>query len=138
MREITAGDPARRAEIVVHPELGAVGDRVLLRAVLANLLGNAWKYTSKRADPRIELGRSGEEAGQPIFFVKDNGAGFDMKYAGKLFGVFQRLHKQDQFPGNGVGLATVEKIVSRHGGRIWADACPGEGATFFFTLPAEG
>ena len=113
-----------------------VGDPVLMRAVMSNLLGNAWKFTGRRADARIEVGRRGSGSGLVTFFVRDNGAGFDMTYAAKLFGVFQRLHSQDDFRGTGVGLATVERIISRHGGQIWAEGRLGEGATFWFELPA--
>lgn len=136
-REIRETEPNRSADIAVHRGLRALGDPTLLRAVLTNLLTNAWKFTSKRTQTRIEVGRRGEEAGKPVFYVRDNGAGFDMAYAQRLFGVFQRLHRQDEFPGTGVGLATVERIISRHGGRIWAESRADEGATFLFTLPAE-
>ena len=104
--------------------------------MLTNLLENAWKFTAKRGRARVEVGRHGEEAGMPVFFVRDDGAGFDMRFADRLFGAFQRLHQQTDFPGIGVGLATVERIVSRHGGRVWAEGKPDGGATFFFTLPA--
>ncbi|HEX8795511.1 MAG TPA: MEDS domain-containing protein [Polyangiaceae bacterium] len=126
----------RRPELVVEPGLRALGDPTLLRAVMSNLLGNALKFTSRRENARIQVGRRGEEKGKTVFFVRDNGVGFDMRHADKLFGVFQRLHRQDEFPGTGVGLATVERIVSRHGGRIWAEATLGAGAIFLFTLPA--
>jgi signal transduction histidine kinase len=108
----------------------------LARVVLANLIGNAWKFTSQKPNARIEIGTQGEEAGRPIFFIRDNGAGFDASQAPRLFAPFERLHRQQDFPGTGVGLATVKRIVSRHGGRIWAEAMPGEGAVFSFTLPA--
>ncbi len=132
VRELREASPARRVEVIVQPGLRVLGDRVLLRALLANLLGNAWKFTSRREDARIEVG---ERPTDGVLFVRDNGAGFDMSYAKKLFGPFQRLHSQDEFPGTGVGLATVERIVSRHGGRIWAEGAKGAGAAFFFTLP---
>jgi light-regulated signal transduction histidine kinase (bacteriophytochrome) len=108
-------------------------DPRLVRAALENLLANAWKFTAKTAQARIEVGclRDGERC---TYFVRDNGAGFDMAYAGKLFGAFQRLHSVDDFPGTGIGLATVQRIVNRHGGRIWADGRVGKGAVFFFTL----
>lgn len=135
-RPLRDRDTARVVEIVVRPGLRATGDETLLRAVLTNLLENAWKFTAKRGHAHIEVGRSGAEAETPAFFVRDDGAGFDMRYAGKLFGAFQRLHAQSDFPGIGIGLATVERIISRHGGRIWAEGKPDGGATFFFTLPA--
>jgi light-regulated signal transduction histidine kinase (bacteriophytochrome) len=104
-----------------------------LRAVLDNLLGNAWKFTGARPEARISFGCSVRE-GQPVFFVKDDGAGFDMAHAGKLFAPFQRLHQAGEFPGTGIGLATVQRIVQRHGGRIWAEGKVHEGAAFYFTL----
>lgn len=134
---LRARDPHRVVEMVVHPGMRAVGDETLLRAVITNLLENAWKFTTRRSPAHVELGRCGEEAGMPIFFIRDDGAGFDMRFADKLFGAFQRLHSQADFPGTGVGLATVERIVSKHGGRIWAEGKPNGGATFFFTLPAK-
>jgi light-regulated signal transduction histidine kinase (bacteriophytochrome) len=133
VQEIQHGDPERSVELAIHEGLEAMADPVLLRAVLVNLIGNAWKFTSKRAVARIEVGR--QAVGPPlVFFVRDNGAGFDMQDAQKLFGVFRRLHRYEDFPGTGVGLATVERIVASHGGRIWAEAAPDAGATFFFTL----
>jgi signal transduction histidine kinase len=134
-REIRASEPIRSVELVVADGLRALGDPILLRSVISNLLGNAWKFTAKRSDALITVGRKAHEQGEEVFFVRDNGAGFDMKYADKLFGTFQRLHGQEEFPGTGVGLATVERILSRHGGRIWAEGAPGQGATFFFTVP---
>ena len=135
VREVRESEPGRSAEFVVHPGLGAAGDPVLLRAALTNLVANAWKFTSRRAQTRIEVGRHGDESGQPIFFVRDNGAGFEMQRAHRLFGVFQRLHRAEEYPGSGIGLATVERIIARHGGRIWAESQPEQGATFYFTLP---
>jgi signal transduction histidine kinase len=111
-----------------------VGDRSLLKQVLINLIGNAVKYSRGRDPGRIEIGCAGEEDGRIILFVRDNGAGFDMKYAHKLFGVFQRLHRAEEFEGTGIGLATVRRIVARHGGRVWAEGTVNEGATFYFTL----
>ncbi|HXQ28471.1 MAG TPA: MEDS domain-containing protein [Gemmatimonadales bacterium] len=129
-------DPARTVEVVIHKDLRVTGDPALLRAAIENLLGNAWKFTSRRPDARIEVGRRSDER-DTVFFVADNGAGFDPAQADRLFGVFQRLHTTDEYPGTGVGLATVKRIVVRHGGRIWATGRPDEGATFSFTLPAS-
>lgn len=112
------------------------GDEAMLRQVLANLLGNAIKYTRKRNPAIIEIGCNGEEQGQLVFFIKDNGAGFDMVYAEKLFGVFQRMHRAEEFEGTGIGLAIVRRIIKRHGGKVWARAAVNEGATFYFTLSA--
>ncbi|HEY1698042.1 MAG TPA: PAS domain S-box protein [Polyangiaceae bacterium] len=125
--------PDRVVEFVVEDGLARPGDRALLGAALENLLGNAWKFTRDRPDPRIEFGAA-EQDGETVYFVRDNGAGFDMAYASKLFGVFQRLHPSSEFEGTGVGLATVKRIVQRHGGRIWGEGKVGEGACFHFTL----
>lgn len=130
---LSSTEPARQVNFAVQDGVRAEGDPRLLRVALENLLGNAWKFTSKRTAARIEFGVDEEQEGV-IFFVRDNGAGFDMAYADKLFGVFQRLHPVTEFEGSGVGLATVRRIVSRHGGRIWADGALNKGATFFFTL----
>ena len=110
------------------------GDRTLLRQVWVNLISNAMKYSSKKAHPELEIWAT-REATRTIYHVRDDGVGFDMAYAGKLFGVFQRLHRSDEFPGTGGGLAIVQRIVQRHGGTVWADAHLGEGATFSFALP---
>jgi light-regulated signal transduction histidine kinase (bacteriophytochrome) len=136
-RDLRSLQPNRQVEVAVADGLQCTGDRTLLRAVLENLIGNAWKFTSKRAEACIEIGTVGEEDGNTIFLIKDNGAGFNMEYAQKLFGVFQRLHSEQEFPGTGVGLATVQRIIRKHGGRIWAEGSPGEGATFYFTLPGK-
>lgn len=127
--------PERDVKVEVAPALTARADPRLLRVILDNLLANAFKFTSKLPSATIQIGenREGEER---IFFVRDDGVGFDSRYAGKLFGAFQRLHDQRDFPGTGVGLATVQRIVRRHGGRIWATSEPGHGAAFFFTLPS--
>jgi signal transduction histidine kinase len=123
----------RQVEVEVEPGLRASGDPTLLRLVLENLLGNAWKYTARTEVPRIAL-RATAHKGRPAFAVVDNGAGFDMRSADRLFGLFQRLHSANDFPGHGVGLASVRRIVHRHGGDIWAEGRPGHGATFTFTL----
>ncbi len=126
-------EPARNVEVVIAPDLTAQGDERLLRIVLENLLRNAWKFTGKTAAARIEFGVSYGEPRE--FVVRDNGAGFDMKYAAKLFGVFQRLHTSSEFAGTGIGLATVQRIVNRHGGSARAESAPGQGAAFYFSLP---
>jgi PAS domain S-box-containing protein len=131
--DLKSSGPERGVSISIAPDLVAAGDRNLLRIALQNLLGNAWKFTSRCTDPRIEFGRDLDD-GQIAFFVRDNGEGFDMQYADKLFGVFQRLHRDAEYPGTGVGLATVQRIIRRHGGSIWAKSAPGEGATFYFVL----
>jgi light-regulated signal transduction histidine kinase (bacteriophytochrome) len=105
-----------------------------VRIALENLLGNAWKFTAHQCQPCIEVGSLQQPDGSPALFVRDNGAGFDMAYADQLFGAFQRLHHWREFPGTGIGLATVQRIVHRHGGRIWAEGAVGHGATFYFTL----
>lgn len=126
-------EPDRKVEVAISDNLFAHCDLQLIRAVLENLLNNAWKYTSKHPKAKIELG-SLNQNGKPVFYVKDDGAGFDMRYADKLFGAFQRLHRMDEFEGNGVGLATVKRVIHRHGGKVWAEAEPEKGATFYFTL----
>jgi len=130
----------QRAAIHVEDLPPALGDRALLRQVWTNLISNALKYSSKAASPRVTIGclkdaTNLKSANEYVYFVRDNGVGFNMEYAGKLFGVFQRLHSDEEFEGTGVGLAIVQRVVSRHGGRVWAEATPGKGATFYFTLP---
>lgn len=128
-------DPQRIVEVILQPGMSVHGDRRLISDLLTNVVSNAWKFTSKLTQPaRIEVGQT-TDGSLATLFVRDNGAGFDMKYAQKLFKPFQRLHGTTDFDGSGVGLATVARIVERHGGRIWADAKPNEGAVFFFTLP---
>jgi signal transduction histidine kinase len=126
-------EPDRQVECLVANNVFATADPQLLRAVLENLLGNAWKFTRQQAHPRIEFGHE-QYKGQSAYFVTDNGAGFDMTYVHKLFGAFQRLHAYTEYPGVGVGLATVHRIIQRHGGQIWAEGAVGKGATFHFTL----
>ncbi|WP_414660325.1 PAS domain-containing sensor histidine kinase [Horticoccus sp. 23ND18S-11] len=133
-QDVESGCQDRSITWTVAPLPDVRGDPAMIRQIFANLVGNAVKYTRNRHPAQITLGTCGEEQGRVILFVRDNGAGFDMKYAGKLFGVFQRLHRADEFEGTGIGLANVQRIVLRHGGRIWADAAPDAGATFFFTL----
>ncbi|MEO7400292.1 MAG: PAS domain S-box protein, partial [Polaromonas sp.] len=128
--------PERQVALGVEAGLKAQGDGRLIKVVLENLLGNAWKFTSHRANAEIHVGQTVDSTGLRVFFVRDNGVGFDMAYADKLFAPFQRLHAVKEFAGTGIGLATVSRVVERHGGRIWADAKPGQGAAFFFTLPA--
>jgi two-component system, NtrC family, sensor kinase len=127
--------PDRQVELHLLDQLVANCDSHLLTIVFENLIGNAWKFTGKRGDARIEIGATGQNP--PTYFVRDNGAGFDMSYASKLFGVFQRLHSAAEFEGTGIGLATVQRIIRRHGGRIWAEGEVGSGATFFFTLESS-
>jgi len=126
------GEPHRTVDIVISEGLQAIGDKSLLRQMLVNLLGNAWKYSAMNPSARIEFGKE-VKSGQEVFYVSDNGVGFDMAFSDKLFGAFQRLHGSD-FEGTGIGLATVKRIIERHGGRIWAESKPDQGATFYFTL----
>ncbi len=132
---VRAAEPERSVEIVIERDLVASGDARLIGVVFDNLLGNAFKFTRQREVARIEVGTV-DVSGQRAYFVRDNGAGFDPRYASKLFGVFQRLHAATDFEGTGIGLATVQRIVHRHGGRVWGESAVGQGATFFFTLGA--
>jgi light-regulated signal transduction histidine kinase (bacteriophytochrome) len=138
--EITAGlrerEPDRRVNPIVGPGLTAIGDPGLLRIALANLLDNAFKF-SRGSDPATIEFAARHEGEETVYFVRDNGAGFDPTYAHKLFGVFQRLHSADQFEGTSIGLATVQRIVVRHGGTVWAEGDPQQGATFYFTLGTD-
>jgi two-component system, NtrC family, sensor kinase len=135
MDELERREPTRTIEIVIHPGIDVEADPRLMRVALENLLSNAWKFTAKSDSPRIEVGVQKVAEAGTSYFVRDNGAGFDMKHADKLFSPFQRLHRADEFPGTGIGLATVQRVMERHGGRIWVDAALGRGATFHFTIP---
>jgi PAS domain S-box-containing protein len=126
-------EPERQVDFAITPGIRAYGDRVLLQSVLQNLLDNAWKFTSKHPKARIEFGVT-EQEGKKVYFVRDDGAGFDMRYVDKLFGTFQRIHGVDEFPGNGVGLAIIQRIIHHHGGQVWAEGAVEKGATFYFTL----
>jgi len=134
LAELRETNPEREVEVTIAPDLNVNGDPRLVRIVLDNLLGNAFKFTAKRTKAHIEVGATTEK-GERALFVRDDGVGFDPRYAEKLFGAFQRLHDAKEFSGTGIGLATVQRIVHRHGGRIWAISEPDKGATFFFTLP---
>jgi signal transduction histidine kinase len=131
--DLQSATPERKVSVQIAPDLSACGDRALLQVVLVNLVGNAWKFTARSEQPRIEIGRA--PANEPTFFVRDNGAGFDMGAAHRLFAPFQRFHRASEFEGTGVGLATVQRVIARHGGRIWAESAVGRGATFLFSLP---
>jgi two-component system, sensor histidine kinase and response regulator len=130
---LAESEPEREVKFIVQEGVIAQGDERLLRVLLENLLNNAWKFTGKHASAEIEFGVISQN-GQPVYFVRDDGAGFDMAYENQLFSVFQRLHDEDEFEGHGIGLATSQRIIHRHGGRIWAESVPEQGATFFFTL----
>jgi light-regulated signal transduction histidine kinase (bacteriophytochrome) len=132
--ELADVSPGRTVTTTIAPNMVAHGDPRLVRVVLENLLTNAWKFTSRREHASIEIGQRSGDSGGHVFFVRDNGVGFDPAYADKLFGPFQRLHDATQFPGTGIGLATVRRIVLRHGGRVWAEGRTAEGASFYFTL----
>jgi light-regulated signal transduction histidine kinase (bacteriophytochrome) len=135
--ELRERNPERAVEVRIADLPACHGDPIFLRQVLVNLLANAWKFTARRASAVIEVGASPGERGR-AYFVRDNGAGFDMRYADKLFGVFQRLHGIRDFPGTGVGLSIVKRIVQRHGGQVWAESAVDSGATFYFTLGSGG
>jgi PAS domain S-box-containing protein len=134
--DFSQADPGRTLELVVQPGLAATMDLALARTLLTNLIGNAWKFTHHVAGARIEVGASVQN-GSATFFVRDNGAGFDMSFANKLFKPFQRLHAASEFPGTGIGLATVQRIVHRHGGNVWAEGGVNSGATFYFRIPVS-
>jgi light-regulated signal transduction histidine kinase (bacteriophytochrome) len=128
---------ARKIEWLIHPLPPVRADRASLRLVLVNLISNAVKFTGRRAEAKIEIGRAPGGEDETVVFIHDNGAGFDPAYAGKLFGVFQRLHTQDEFEGTGIGLANVQRIVHKHGGRTWAEGKEDGGATFYFSIPKQ-
>ena len=131
---LRTSEPDRHVETKITSGLRVNADERLLRVALENLLGNAWKFTSKTGNALIEVGVEVIDK-DPVFFIKDNGVGFSMDYANKLFGPFQRLHTVEEFPGTGIGLAIVQRIFNRHGGKIWAESKLGEGASFYFTIP---
>ena len=133
VEELKRQSPDRNVDIQIAPNIRVEGDENLLFQVMENLLSNAWKFSLRKEGPRIVFGQQNGD-GQLVQYVRDNGAGFDMKYVGKLFTAFQRLHSDQDFPGTGVGLTTVQRILHRHGGRIWAEGRPGEGAVFYFTV----
>ena len=132
--EIAAANPQRKVRVAIAPRMRAYGDPRLLRIVVVNLLENAWKFTARRKRAAVEVGPC-QNTAQPTYYVRDNGAGFDPAYASRLFAAFQRLHTDREFPGTGIGLAIVHRVVSRHGGAVWADSRPEQGATFYFSLP---
>jgi light-regulated signal transduction histidine kinase (bacteriophytochrome) len=131
--ELQTNEPGRQVEFAISDGLVTQGDSRLMRVVMENLLGNAWKYTARHNRARIEFAGH-RDNGKSVFFVRDDGAGFDPTYATRLFGAFQRLHSMDEFPGTGVGLATVQRIIHRHGGKVWAEGLVEKGATFYFAL----
>jgi len=135
LTDLAAGSPDRQVTVVIEAELTASADPRLIRNVFENLLGNAWKFTAKTAEARVEVGCEQTDRGL-AYFIRDNGNGFDMSRAERMFSPFQRFHSQSDFPGTGIGLATVHRIVDRHGGQVWAEAAVGQGATFRFTLPS--
>lgn len=131
---LRSGEPERIVIVDIEKDINVKGDAKLLRIVMQNLLGNAWKFTRDKDNPSVKFGVM-QRGLDRVFYVEDNGVGFDMKYAKKIFGIFQRLHTRDEFEGTGIGLASVDRVISRHGGKVWVDAQPGEGASFYFTLP---
>jgi light-regulated signal transduction histidine kinase (bacteriophytochrome) len=131
--ELSKSDPDRKVDFVIQDGLTDDADSQLMKVALENLLGNAWKFTSKVSAARINFGAEQRE-GRTVYFVRDNGAGFNMEYSEKLFNAFQRLHADADFPGTGIGLATVYRVLNRHDGRIWAESVVGQGATFYFTI----
>jgi len=134
VNDLQAVEPERQVTTVIAPDVMVLADLTLMRVVISNLIQNAWKFTSHHATARIEFGIVQLE-GQPVYFLRDDGAGFDMAYVKMLFGVFQRLHNTHEFPGTGIGLATVQRVIHRHGGEIWAEGAVEQGATIYFTIP---
>ena len=135
-QELHASEPERQVIWKIHPDITARVDKTLIQIVLNNLLGNSWKFSQKKAKTVIEFGQEIKNK-EKIFFIKDNGAGFDMTYADKLFHEFERLHTNQEFEGTGIGLVIVYRIIHRHGGKVWAKGEPGKGATFYFTLDSQ-
>lgn len=133
LHELAVQEPEREVDTRIEEGIMASGDKRLLKVMMDNLISNSWKYTGKKKKPEIEFGQT-KKNGENVYYIRDNGAGFDMQYADKLFGAFQRLHSSQDFPGTGVGLAIVQRIVHRHGGLTWAEAEPDRGATFYFSL----
>jgi light-regulated signal transduction histidine kinase (bacteriophytochrome) len=133
VRDLHQTQPERKVTFRIAADIMAHGDQRLLRVVLANLLENAWKYTGRQERAELEFGSMVQD-GETVYFVRDNGAGFDMTYSGKLFSAFQRLHGAEEFDGNGIGLATVQRVIRRHGGKVWGEGDVGKGAVFYFTL----
>jgi len=133
--ELQQNNPDRTVDVIIREGVSVNGDPSLLQIALENLLGNAWKFTGRKVEPQVEFGADGKE-GKTTCFVRDNGVGFDMANVDKLFGAFQRFHTASEFPGTGIGLATVQRIINHHGGQVWAEAEVGKGATFYFTLAA--
>jgi light-regulated signal transduction histidine kinase (bacteriophytochrome) len=136
VREVVDELGAGAAQVAIADLPAAKADPSLIKQVWINLVGNALKYSGKRKDALVDIGGA-EDPEEQVYWVRDNGVGFDPRYQAKLFGVFQRLHKAEEFPGTGVGLAIVHRVVTRHGGRVWAESKPGEGACFYFALPRE-
>jgi len=134
LQRLRSTEPDRNVDIQIQQNMRAKGDLRLLRIVLQNLLSNSWKFTRECDSPKIQFGVTNNEE-KPAYFVKDNGVGFDVKYADKIFGIFQRLHTREEFDGTGIGLASVQRVVNRHGGKVWVNAKDHKGATFYFTLP---
>jgi light-regulated signal transduction histidine kinase (bacteriophytochrome) len=131
--DLQSREPTRKIKVTIEPGLTTTGDERLLRVAFENLLNNAWKFTGKTKNAHIQVGQT-MQADKNVFYIKDNGVGFDMAYSEKLFGAFQRLHTVDEFPGTGIGLAIVQRVITKHGGQIWVESEPNKGATFYFTL----